>query len=228
LGAYLARWRIRAIREVRDQLDRFLNFPLNQKISLGDYGTYDGKNCRFEWLGNVAEFGVQPKSVGMQHEIAETYATSGKVDIQGKLNFAGDRPCVDVSFKRASALAFRGCKIGFDQVQLVNAGKALTKAIEDGLEWNRDWVVITQLWQADGFTHLVSGSNGSCVQIEARANSAPELFNYADPSLGLEVTSEKSMSYCAVGLSDVLPYFAIHKLRQSPNGQWSLYKYGLS
>jgi hypothetical protein len=222
------RWRERAIREVRDQMDRFLNFPINQKISLGDYGTYDGKRCRFEWLSNLSDLGIQAESAGFQHEISESYATAGVVDIQGQLNITGGNPCVDINFRKASAIAFRGFNIGFDQLQLMHLGKSLNDEIKSGLEWNRDWVIVTQLWKSDGFTHLVSGGKKSSVQIEASSPSVPDLFNYADPSLGLNVSTQQSMSYCAVGVSDVRPYFAIHKLREFQPGQWSLYRYGLS
>ena len=222
----MARWRERAIREVRDELDRYLNFPINQDISLGQYGTYDGKHCRFEWCGNISDFGIEVKSGGFQHEIAETYATAGAVNIQGNLGIPGANPRVSINFRRNSALAFRGFGIGFDQVQMVKLSKLLSEAIEKGLEWNRSWVIVTQLWRADGFTHLVSGGWRSGVEIEATSPSAPTLFNYADPGLGLNVVTEHSMSYCAVGAEGTLPYFCIHKLRESSAGIWSLYKYG--
>jgi len=119
------RWRERAIREVRDELDRFLNYPVNQRISLGDYGTYDGKRCRFEWLGNLSDFGITAHSAGSQQEILETYATAGVVDIQGQLGLEGAHARMSITFRRASALAFRGFQLGLDQVQLVNLSKAL-------------------------------------------------------------------------------------------------------
>lgn len=219
------RWRERAMREVRDELDRFLNFPINQSISLGDYGTYDGKRTCFEWLGNLSDFGIQVPSAGLQHEIVETYATAAAVDIQGQLALNGGNPRVAINFKRASALAFRAFKIGCDQAQLVHLSKSLSQAIQAGLRWKRDQVIITQLWKAEGFTHLVSGGRTSGVQIEATTPSAPAAFNYADPTLGLNVVAQNSMSYCAVGVSNLLPYFAVHKLRQIAPGQWSLYKY---
>lgn len=221
----MARWRIRAIREVRDELDRFLNFPVNQNISLGDYGTYDGKHCRFEWHGNLKDVGIKLHSAGQQQEIAETYATAGAVDIQGHLALNGYNPRVTINFRKTSALAFRGYKIGFDQVQLVNLTKQLSEAIRGGLRWERDWVIITQLWKADGFTQLVSGGSKAGVEIEATSGATSPIFNYADPSLGLSVLAQNSMSYCAVGESNLQPYFCIHKLREHQPGIWSLYKY---
>lgn len=222
------RWRERAIREVRDELDRYLNFPLNQQLTLGDYGTYNGKRCRFEWLGNVSEFGIEPLSVGFQHEIAESYATAGAVSVQGNLDVGGGNPTIDVMFSKASALAFRGFKIGFDQIQLIKLGKELSDKLRAGMSWNHDCVIITQLWKASGFTHLVSGGADSGVKIQATLPVTESLFNFADPSLGLNVLSQKSMSYCAIAANETLPYFGIHKLRRSWSGDWSLYKYGLS
>jgi hypothetical protein len=222
----IARWRERAMREVRDELDRFLNFPLNQAIRLGDYGTYDGKRCRFRWEGNLSQFGIDCQSSGFQHEIAETYATAGAVQIQGRLGLDDGPPFVDVTFRRARALAFRGARIGFDQAQLKALTADLVRAIQGGLAWDRKKVIVTSLWQAGGFTSLVSGGSRAGVQIEASAAGATTDFNFADPALGLNVTLQKDMSYCAVGEAGVRPYFAVHKLREQTPGNWSLYRYG--
>ena len=223
----MTRWRERAIREVRDELDRFLNFPINQQITLGDFGTYDNRFCRFTWEGNISALGVECESNGFQHEIAETYATSGKVKIQGRLSIGSVYPSIDVSFSRASALAFKAFKIGFDQVQLKALERSFNKAIRGGLQWERSKVIVTSIWQADGFTHLVAGGSKSGVQIEATMGGTAASFNFADPSLGLNVCLERQMSYCAVGQNHVKPYFAIHKLREHAPGDWALYRYGL-
>lgn len=221
------RWRERAIREVRDELDRFLNYPMIRDIALGDYGTYDGKKCRFEWEGNVSDLGLKTESSGFQHEMSETYATSGKVSVQSLLSFDGQHPAVDVSFSRTSALAFRGCKIGYSQLQLDALSKSFTAAIRGGLWWDSKKVIITQVWQASGFTHLVAGGNNAKVQIEATAPKSVPTFNFADPEAGLNVVAERSMSYCAVGQTEVKPYFSIHRLREYAPGDWMLYRYGL-
>lgn len=225
----MTRWRERAIREVRNELDRFLNFPLSQSVVLGDYGTYDGKASRFQWEGNIKQLGLEFEENGFQHEIAETYATSGAVTIQGRLSLLSNRPSVDVGFSRTSALAFRGFKIGFSQVQLAGLSKAFGSAIRDGLKWDRKKVVVTQVWEASGFTQLVAGGRKANVQIEAsipEAASAGGIFNFADPGLLLDITAQRSMSYCAVGLTDVKPYFMVHKLRETEPGLWGLYRYG--
>jgi hypothetical protein len=223
----MARWRERAFREVRDELDRFLNYPLNQQIELGDFGIFDGKRCRFEWQGNLRDLKADCTSAGFQNEIAETYATAGVVSIQARLALGGTRPSADINFRRGAALAFRGHRIGFDQVQLIGVAKNLSAAIRGGLEWDRKRVIVTQIWKAEGFTHLVSGGKGASVQIEATAAKAEPGFNYADPTLGLQVTTERAMSYCSVGQTEVKPYFSVHKARETAPGEWNLYKYGL-
>lgn len=226
VGIAMMRWRERAMREVRDELDRFLNYPVNQNIALGDYGTYEGRSCRFHWEGNIGQLGISCSSGGFQHEIAETYATAGAVHIQGRLGLTGGLPSVDVTFRRARALTFRGSKIGFDQVQLKALAADFNKAIRDGLAWDRKKVIVTSLWQAGGFTSLVSGGAKAGVQIEASAPGAPVDFNFADPSLGLNVSMAKDMSYCSVGEAGVRPYFSVHKLREESPGSWGLYRYG--
>ncbi|MDR3547918.1 MAG: hypothetical protein P4M11_06600 [Candidatus Pacebacteria bacterium] len=222
----MARWRERAIREVRAELDRFLNYPINRTIALGDYGTYDNKTCRFQWDGNIADLGLPTTSAGFQKEMMEAYSTARSVSIQGRLNLSSGNPSVDIRFRRTSALACRGFNIGYDQAHLVGLATAFSKAIRGGLQWNRRNVIVTELWKASGFTHLVSGGTNAGVQIEATAPNLPALFNFADPTLGLNVVAENSMNYCAVGQSDVNPYFSIHKLREVTPGVWSFYRYG--
>lgn len=174
----------------------------------------------------MSDLNVACGSAGFQNEIAETYATAGVVSIQGRLALGG-KPAAEISFRRTSALAFKGHKLGFDQAQLVALGKSLNSAIQAGLVWNRNRVIVTQIWRAEGFTHLVAGKRGSAVHIEATAKGAVPGFNYADPGLGLHLTTQRTMSYCAVGQTEIKPYFAVHKLRENSPGQWSLYRYGL-
>jgi hypothetical protein len=76
--------------------------------------------------------------------------------------------------------------------------------------------------------HFEEGGQKAGVEIEATGSSAKSGFNFADPTIGLNVRVERSMNYCAVGQTDVIPYFSIHKLREIAPGDWSLYRYGLS
>jgi hypothetical protein len=221
------KWRERAFREVRDELDRFLNYPVNEKIELGDFGVYDGRRCRFDWEGNLKGLGIPVASAGVQNEIVEVYATAGAVKVQEKLHFSGFNPSASITFDRKTALAFRAHKIGLDKVQLSALETSLSTAVNKGLAWNTDRVIITQLWQADGFTQLVSGSSKAGIEIEATLPGVGTGFNYADPSVGLKVVNHQWMSYHAVGIASVRPYFTIHKLRQDMAGNWKLFKYGL-
>jgi hypothetical protein len=221
------KWRERAFREVRDELDRFLNYPVNDKIELGDFGIYENRRCRFDWEGNLKTFGIPIASAGVQNEMVEVYETAGKVRVQEKLHFSGSNPSASTTFDRKTALALRAHRIGLDKVQLSALEKSLSTAINKGLAWNTDWVIITQLWQADGFTQLVSGSSNAGIEIEATVPGAMAGFNYADPSVGLKVVNHKWMSYHAVGIASVRPYFTIHKMRQNMSGDWKLFKYGL-
>lgn len=221
----MARWRERAFREVRDQLDRFLNFPINNSIELGDYGAYNGGACRFERVGNVADLGVTKPAGTFQHEIAETYVTAGRVQIQGQLELSNGPPSVDVNFSRASTFAFRAFKIGLAEVHTIALADELSAAIRGGQKWDKKHVIVTQLWRAGGFTHLVAGAKNANIRIEARAPGAPAMFDFADPSMKLKAVSLRSMGYSAIAETDLNPYFSVHKLRST--GPYGLYKYGL-
>ncbi len=221
------RWREQAFREVRNQLDRFLNFPVTNPIELGSYGIYNGKRCRFEWRGNLTEFGIPVPSVGFQTEMQETYATSNSVLVQSRLSLEDNLPTADISFNRTSALLFRAHDIGYDMAQLNALSQALTKAISNGMAWDSSFVIVTKVWISRGFTQLVAGGSKAAVEIKATAPNIQTDFNFANPDIGLNCVLEKNMSYLSIGQSNVRPYFEMHKLRRDGVSGYSLYKYGL-
>lgn len=218
-------WRIRAFREVRDELDRFLNFPVSDHISLGDYGTYDGKRCSFEWLGNLSDLGIAVPSAGHQTEMVESYNTTDAVAIQGRLALDDSKPMVDIQFSKRSAITLKAFDIGYDSVQLSSLGDALAKKVREGLRWDRSYVIITKLWSSVGFTQIVAGGNKARIEIKATAPDAALGFNFSNPSLGLIAHGESGISYSQIGRSGVKPYFVVHKLRRTPNGGLALYRY---
>src|SRR5205807_2535038 len=113
----------------RDELDRFLNYPINQKLELGSFGFYDARNCRFNWEGNLAKLGIAVASAGFQTEIVETYSTKGAVRVQAHIPLL-QAPAASITFDRRTALSFRAHRIGFDMVQLANLEKSLSSAID--------------------------------------------------------------------------------------------------
>jgi hypothetical protein len=52
------------VREIRDELGRYPNWPIGHAIDLGQVGYYDGRNAEFDWrntltgLGRSASAGV--------------------------------------------------------------------------------------------------------------------------------------------------------------------------
>ncbi len=221
----MSKWRECAFREVRDELDRFLNFPLTDKISLGDYGVYGGRKCRFDWKGNVLNLGAQVESTGFQYSIAELYGTQNAVTVQSKLLF-GKKPAASISFNKKRALCFKACRIGLDRVALDLLEHSMAALIASGkLEWHPNNVIVTEVWHAEGFTQLVSGGAKAGVEITASMTGAQLGFDFADPKLQLSVGSHTGMAYQAVGQQDVQPYFRVHRMRRNSKGNWKLYRY---
>jgi hypothetical protein len=225
----MGHWRERAFREIRDELNRFLNFPNNQAIKLGDFGYFHSKYCDFEWIGNLEEYLGNPvPTAGRQGEIFETYATAGAVKIQFRLS-ATDKHVAGISFGRAHALAVRAFQLGLDRVHLLKLAHALGSAIDSGkLEWDVKRVIVTGVSTAEGFTHLVSGKSGAEIEIHSNVNAGgvPNAFNIADVNLGLTAHNSSFMAYETVAAPNSTPFFTLHKLRKNSLGNWALFRYG--
>jgi hypothetical protein len=181
----------------------------SRPISLGDYGTLSGD--WFDPLGSVTEFGVSwtelPLGEGLTHQ---KFVSSDSVDV--KLHARGTAPeakaSLEVTFGKAQGvfLDAAGCSY-----HAIASKRLLGEALKANPEFDRRWVVVTDLLRAKRTLVAISNSSNATISFEASA-SVPEI-DLADGDVGLSVGRQTSIGYLVDGVRDLSPLIGLSGFR---------------
>ena len=200
------------VRDTRDQLGRYPNWPINQKIALGKVGYYHGRKARFSWETDLDALGIPTSNPNTQQLMSELYFSEDSVSFGFEADAAAGMSKANFDFFRKRSVATQGYEVGYQILDIKSLKSQILNRISEGLSWDYDWVIITEVWTASGFTTLISNSTESHTEISANSLVTGGAFNVADFNLGLKVTKSSRMGYQGVAEKNVQPYFQIHRL----------------
>ncbi|HKR05180.1 MAG TPA: hypothetical protein VJY62_11155 [Bacteroidia bacterium] len=200
------------VRDTRNQLGRYPNWPIIQQISLGKIGYYFSRKAVFVWETDLNKLGITAVYPFSQQRMSELYTSENSVSIAFSIDSSTGNSKAIFDFSKKRSVATQGHDVGYQVLDIDNLNIQLLNKINNGLKWDYDWVIITEIWTASGFTTLISNSSGSHSEISANTKISGSAFNVADFNLGLKVTGSKKMGYQGVAEKNVQPYFQIHRL----------------
>jgi hypothetical protein len=213
-------------KETRQQLNRFPNPNLEMNLELGAIGNYYSRNNNWVWINNLANIGVAVHSPPNNSAVSESYFTEGAVDIN--FNVSDGRNTVGFKFNKNHSLVLKSHNQTLCYALIDELEAELNHAIRNGLKWNKDWLVITDVWHAEGYTLLMSGSKGSTTEIKSANGLATKAeFNYANADLLLESGNSSGMAYQVIAQTSVTPYFNVCRLVGDASKGYRLKKYAL-
>ncbi|MFD3488648.1 hypothetical protein [Streptomyces sp. NPDC058665] len=200
--------------EMRQQFGYLATWLPGTRISVGDVGVLRGS--RFEPYTTLAglrvDFGMRP--VGTPGDLE--YASAGQVEVEwhgqaGLLagSMAGAQTRVTVSFKRSHATFFQ-------------ASRAATSAISDlpaveraliglGGDWQREWVVVTEVVKARSAVVVVSSRRGG--RLDLRVQGGEPGASLAELASRVQVNSEAGIAARVVSPTGLTPLFRVCQLR---------------
>ncbi len=184
-------------------------------LKIGDIGILE--KGVFSHRGTLDEKGI-PFTVRIDESDSDmSYSSEGGVTIAAKLAGKASMPesqlaegdaGLTISFSKEKATVFKlnGTKTSI----ITNAGavgqEILNRYIQNN--WEKDWVVITELIEANSATILVSNSKESKVELKAKANvQASEDLDIADAGLGLSIVGKKDLAVEIVAKDGITPLF---------------------
>lgn len=203
-------------RTLRDEFDRFPNTDFDTSVELGQVGVYNGKRCTFEWRTDL-------KTLGVQAAAYEGGATPPIIDSAycsaagAKSNFAVDASNLGVAsfaIPKNRSLVTQALSMKSQRYDIGKLEFALQQAVDAGLNWNRDWVIVTQVFPAEAFTLLFSRSSGCEAEIRTGVPIEAPSFHIADPRLNLGFTRTRGALWSLLAKSNVTPFFRVHKLKR--------------
>lgn len=197
----------------------------------GYRATWDpGKPLKIGYIGKLDNFGVftvysslEKESITAEIHLDDTtadmdYTSHDSVNITAKLS--GKAPVAgsvftdldagfSFDFKSSKSVVFQSS--GNKTNQIVNLA-AITKSIlqkyKDG-NWDKDWLVVTELVTAESATIIISNSSDGKLELKANANVGTSNLKLTDVSLGLSVAREKGSTLKYIAENGLTPLYRV-------------------
>ncbi|CAB3761420.1 hypothetical protein LMG29542_04076 [Paraburkholderia humisilvae] len=208
-------------KELHRALGYFGTWLPSMQLRLGDILTVEGETARP--VGHVSEHRLTFTPRRSTPEGVIEYSSASGVTISTKI--AGQtlpgsmlteaEAGVVVKFARANAIVFEaaGCDVTriADLTQLGNQIKKLYLAGE----WQRDWIVVTELVKADSATIIVSA--GASAQADLKANGSVQIgaTRLTDLGLKLEAKYTSGLAFKTVASASLTPLYRANGLKRS-------------
>jgi hypothetical protein len=200
------------LRKTREELGRFPNWPVNQKIQIGQIGYYDGRKACFHWETDLKFLGIQVPESAPDQLMSELYTSNDSVSVEFNTDQATGQSEAFLGFSKKYSVVTQGYGMAYKSIELGQLKDRLLQEIGRGMKWDYDYVIITELWTAEGFTTLISNAKSGSSKVSAGSLLRQKPFNIADFNLDLKVCGCNGMAYQGIAEKNVQPYFQIHRL----------------
>ena len=114
-----------------------------------------------------------------------------------------------IEFSREGAVAMQLRDVSFNRIEDQHAlAHALLKSLavaDESKQWQRNWIVITEVARASRATIVISGSGNSRLELKASGSAAP--VSLADVSAVLSVATESEISTKVIAESGLTPLY---------------------
>lgn len=210
-----------AFQRMHDEFDRFPNIELVEQVKLGQIGFFNSRRKSFNWRTSLENLGIHPILEPTSNRapiVDEIYTGDDAVDYQFSLN-ENNLGKANFKFRRRYSLATQAFDMTSHSFEIDPLQKSIIDAIREGeiKKWERDWVIVTQIFTSSSFSLLIAGGWNSEAEISTQVPISTIGFNIADPSLNLTLTRSKRIAYRALGKQNVTPFFRVHKFK----GDWN-------
>jgi hypothetical protein len=199
-------------------------------LQIGQVGKLDGSGI-FSVFSTLEKEGIPIEVLSDESSGEMDYTSNESVNISVKL--AGSAPAAgsvltDVEagfsfeFKSEKAVVFQTS--GHKTHQLVNLGeieKLVLKKFNDG-NWEKDWLIVTQLVAADTATIIISNSSNGKLELKAKAGAGTANLKLTDASLGLTVAREQGSTLKYITQNGLTPLYRLMGIRHPLFGKKQL------
>ena len=187
---------------------------------LGDVGILQGKE--FIRKTNLSDLGIPFDILEDTTRATISHTSSGSVSIVAKA--AGTAPALGSTLTQAKA----GISVSFTKENsvLVKALGTLNHSIKDQValgkeiltrydakQWDKDFLVITELVVADSSTILISSSSESKIELSAEADVSIAQLDLAGTEVKLGTTISKDLSTEIIAEKGLTPLFKLSKIQ---------------
>ena len=133
---------------------------------------------------------------------------AGQIPAAGSVLSAADAG-FSIDFGSDKSILFQADKTKTHQINnIASIEREVIKRVGEG-RWDKNWLIVTELLEADTATIIVSFSTNSKIEIKANANVGASQLKLTDASLELSVVSEKGSLFKAVASKGITPLYRV-------------------
>jgi hypothetical protein len=196
--------------------------PVTDAYEVGDYGGF--RRGVFVKLGNIREFGVDPRPQAGSSIVSFNFTSSGAVASRTQAGVAvesfGDEPTeakLSIDFKGQNSLFIRTGEISVIEMPSVDqVAFRLCKAVDDaGRKWKLGWRTVRKVYVAENPTILASEERETGFSLSGTAGALKKL-EIGQASVGIAVESTQARTLQILGGSGPI---ALDLFKVRPSGR---------
>jgi len=207
--------------ELKKQFGYLATWLPGTPIALGDIGKMDDNV--FTKISNLSDLGISfetqqddtPSDIehNSQGAVSVSFKAAGSAAPPGSSLGEVDAG-ISVSFSKENAILFKANGTTSPSIKnQISLGQEILKRYDAG-DWDKSWVVVTEVVNANSATILISGSADSKIELKAKGSVEVVKIDIADADLGLETTTSKDLSTKILAEKSLTPLFKVSKVQK--------------
>lgn len=203
--------------ELRRQFGYFATWLPSAPLKLGDVGVLH--KSEFTKITSLQELGVEFKEeadtskADIEHNSKGAVSISKSADAKSENSPLGNASVsISIEFSKENAILFKAN--GTSSPRIANQfkiGKDIKKLYQAG-EWDKNWIVVTEVVNAESGTILISSSANGKIELKASGKINAAEIDIADANMGLNTTFSKDLSTKIIAQDKLTPLFKASRL----------------
>ncbi|MFK7784204.1 MAG: hypothetical protein AB8B56_03760 [Crocinitomicaceae bacterium] len=204
---------------IKDLYKHFNYYPTwlpGVPLELGDIGII--KNDEFTRISSLKNEEIAFEVVEDTTKTPLEFASTGGVTVTTKLAGSAKLPGsnleeIDAGFsvefkkERATLFKLKGT-VSPSISDTISLGKEILARYKKG-EWEKDWVIITEVVKAESSTIIVSSSNDSKLELKSKAKVGTDALKLTDASANFSIAYDKDVSLKFIATGGLTPLFRV-------------------
>lgn len=202
--------------EMKKKFGYYATWNPGLPLKLGDIGIL--KKNIFTRIAGLNDFNIDfdirqddtksPLEHSTQGSVTITTKLSGTIAPQGSVLTDLDAGII-VEFSKENSTLFKAINTTTPSIQnAISLGDKIIGLFKEG-KWDKDWVVITELVEAESATIIISNKSNSKIELKANANIGAANFDIADASFEFSPQFSRGLETKIISSEGLTPLFKI-------------------
>lgn len=208
--------------EINKQFKYLATWLPGTKVELGDIGIVENK--KFKRISNLINqnipFKIKESDISVDYEYNSQGSVSVSTKLKGKIapkNSLLNESDVglQINFSKENAIFFKLNKAKSSSINnLIELGEILIERINQN-NWDKKWVIVTELVKADSGTILISSSKNATIELKANGNIGMDNIDIANARFNFEILKSKDLSTKILAKNNLTPLLKFSKIKTS-------------